>query len=68
MVTDTDKLSFWDHLDLLRAAIIKILLVAIIFSVAAFCFKEELFAIILAPKDANFITYRLIYTLNSATL
>ena len=64
MVTDTDKLSFWDHLDLLRAAIIKILLVAIIFSVAAFCFKEELFAIILAPKDANFITYRLIYTFN----
>ena len=30
---------------------------------AAFCFKEELFAVILAPKDADFITYRLLYSL-----
>lgn len=49
---------------MLRAAIVKSLLVAVVFGVAAFCFKEELFAVILAPKDADFITYRLLYSLS----
>ena len=64
MVANTDRQSFWEHLDVLRAAIVKSLLVAVVFGVAAFCFKEELFAVILAPKDANFITYRLLYSLS----
>ena len=64
MATDTDKQSFWEHLDVLRAAIVNSLLVAVVFGVAAFCFKEELFAVILAPKDADFITYRLLYSLS----
>lgn len=55
-----EKQSFWDHLDALRAAILKSLFVAVLFSVVAFCFKEQLFAIILAPKDAGFITYRVL--------
>ena len=41
----------------------KSLLVAGVFGVAVFCFKEELFAVILAPKNADFITYRLLYSL-----
>lgn len=49
---------------MLRAAIMKSLLVTVLFGVAAFCFKEELFAVILAPKDADFITYRLLYSLS----
>lgn len=64
MAANTDRQSFWDHLDALRAAIVKSLLVAVMFGVAAFCFKEELFAVILAPKDADFITYRLLYALS----
>lgn len=64
MAVDTDKQSFWEHLDVLRAAIVKSLLVAIVFGVAAFYFKEELFAVILAPKDADFVTYRLLYALS----
>lgn len=64
MAKDTDRQSFWDHLDVLRAAIVKSLLVAVVFGLAAFCFKEELFAVILAPKDAGFITYRLLYELS----
>ncbi len=64
MAADTDRQSFWDHLDVLRAAIVKSMLVAIMFGVAAFCFKEELFAVILAPKDVDFITYRLLYSLS----
>ena len=61
---DADRQSFWDHLDVLRAAIVKSLLVAVVFGLAAFCFKEELVAVILAPKDAGFITYRLLYALS----
>lgn len=57
---ETEKQSFWDHLDILRAAILKSLLVAVVFSVVAFCFKDELFAVILAPKDKGFFTYRLL--------
>ena len=57
-----DRQSFGGHLDVLRVVIVRSLLVAVVFGVAAFCFKEELFAVILAPKDANFITYRLLYS------
>lgn len=64
MVADTDRQSFWDHLDVLRVAIVKSLLVAVVFGVVAFCFKEELFAVILAHKDANFTTYRLLYRIS----
>ena len=60
MEDSTEKMSFWDHLDALRAAILKSLAVALVFSVVAFCFKEELFAVILAPKDNGFITYRML--------
>ena len=59
MAVDTDKQSFWEHLDVLRAAIVKIVAVAVVFGIAAFCFKEELFAVVLAPKNDGFITYRL---------
>lgn len=50
--------SFWEHLDELRSVIIKILVVTIVFSVVAFCFKEVLFAVVLAPQDSSFVTYR----------
>ena len=59
MVASTDKQSFWEHLDVLRAAIVKIVAVAVVFGIAAFCFKEELFAVVLAPKNDGFIIYRL---------
>lgn len=59
MDTDTDRLSFWEHLDVLRTAIIKIAAVSIASGIAAFFFKEQLFSIVLAPKDEGFVTYRL---------
>lgn len=52
------EMSFWSHLDVLRAALIKILAVTMLFTVVAFCFKERLFAIILAPQDPGFFIYR----------
>lgn len=59
MVASTDKQSFWEHLDVLRAAIVRIVAVAVVFGIIAFCFKEELFAIVLAPKNDSLVTYRL---------
>lgn len=60
MATGTEAQSFWEHLDVLRAAIVRIVAVTVVFGIAAFCFKEELFAVVLAPKDDGFVTYRLL--------
>lgn len=67
METESEKLSFWEHLDELRAAIIKSLLAALVFGVIAFCFKDELFHVILAPKEPDFLTYRLFHLLSNIT-
>lgn len=60
MATETNTQSFWEHLDVLRTAIMKIVAVAVVFGIAAFFFKEQLFDVVLAPKDDKFITYRLL--------
>ncbi|MBO4612264.1 MAG: twin-arginine translocase subunit TatC [Bacteroidaceae bacterium] len=46
-------MTFWDHLDELRGVIFKSLLVTLVCMVVAFAFKEEVFAIILYPKDES---------------
>ncbi len=61
---DTQQ-SFWDHLDELRRVIFRILGVALAFAVVAFIFRDELFAVVLAPKEECFITYRLLSRLAS---
>ena len=53
-------MSFWDHLDVLRGSLLKIATVTLACSAAAFCFKEEVFAVLLAPRDPDFVTYRLL--------
>lgn len=60
MAADTNTQSFWEHLDVLRAAIVKIVAVAVVFGIVAFFFKEHLFSVVLAPKDDGFITYRML--------
>lgn len=54
------QMTFWDHLDVLRAAIVRVVVVALLCAVVAFCFKELLFDVLLAPSRADFITYRLL--------
>ena len=51
--------SFWDHLEDLRGSLIRIVVAALVFSTLAFCFKDLLFRIVLAPKDSSFFMYRL---------
>ena len=52
-------MTFWDHLDELRSVIIRILIITVVAAAVAFCLKEELFAVVLAPRTSEFITYRL---------
>lgn len=56
---DSAKHSFWEHLDILRGILLKIAVLTAVFSIIAFVFKETLFEIVLAPKEADFITYRM---------
>lgn len=58
-MSDTPSMTFWDHLDELRGVLIRMLVVAAVGAVVAFCLKDELFAIVLAPRSSDFITYRL---------
>jgi len=55
----SEPMTFWDHLDELRGVIIKALVVTTVAAAVAFCLKEELFSIVLAPRSSDFITYRL---------
>ncbi len=57
--TNNNELSFWEHLDELRSCIVRIGVSIIVCSLLAFCFKDLLFSIVLAPKNADFVTYRL---------
>ena len=52
-------MTFWDHLDELRTVIVRALVVTAVAAAVAFCLKEELFAVVLAPRTSDFITYRL---------
>ena len=59
-MSDTSGMTFWDHLDELRGVIIRMLLVTMLAAAVAFVVKDELFAVVLAPRTSDFITYRLL--------
>lgn len=54
--------TFWDHLDELRACLIRVLAITALTAAVAFCMKDTLFSIVLAPHDSSFVTYRLLGT------
>ena len=58
-MSDTTPMTFWDHLDELRSVIIRTVVVTVVVAAVAFCLKEQLFEIVLAPRTSDFITYRL---------
>lgn len=59
-MNDSGELTFWEHLDVLRGSLIRMLLAAVLAGVLAFVFKDLLFAVVLAPADDSFVTYRLL--------
>lgn len=46
-------MTFWEHLDELRRRIWYVLLAALVAAVVCFCFKEQLFAVVMYPKPEN---------------
>ena len=58
-MSETPTMTFWDHLDELRSVIIRTVVVTVVAAAVAFCLKEQLFEIVLAPRTSDFITYRL---------
>lgn len=60
MAEQEGELTFWEHLDVLRSSLIKMIVVAVGAGLVAFGFKDQLFDIVLAPKNSDFITYRLL--------
>ena len=51
--------TFWDHLDALRSILFKIIIAVMVFTIIAFGFKEILSDIVMAPKNSDFISYRI---------
>ena len=58
-MSEPASMTFWDHLDELRSVIIRAFVVTVAVAVVAFCLKDELFTVVLAPRTSDFITYRL---------
>lgn len=55
-----ETMSFGSHLEVLRQAIIRVLLVVGVLSCVVFCFKDLTFRLLLAPKGSGFVTFRAI--------
>ncbi len=63
----TDELSFLDHLEELRWHIIRALVVVFVLAIVVYVVGNPIFDyIILAPKQASFITYEIICSISSA--
>ena len=56
-----DNLTFWEHVDVLRGCLVRIIVVTVVCGLAAFNFKETLFSIVLAPSQYSFVSYRLLH-------
>lgn len=59
---ENEPATFWEHLDVLRGEIIRMLVAAVLMAVVCFCLKEVLFEVVLAPSQSDFFIYRLLGT------
>lgn len=53
-------MTFWEHLEVLRSSLIRMIVAATVAAIAAFCMKDALFAAVLAPARGDFFTYQLV--------
>lgn len=49
-----------EHLDALRKMLVRMVCVVTVLAVAIFCLKEQVFSLLLAPKEYDFVTYRML--------
>lgn len=59
MDNNEKNLTFWEHLDVLRGVLIRIIIVTVAIAIIAFLCKDELFKLLLAPKEPDFFIYQL---------
>lgn len=57
-MADSEEMTFWEHLDVFRSSIIKMLVATVAAGIIAFLLKEPLFRIVLAPQDSNFFFWQ----------
>lgn len=57
---DPDRMTFWDHLDVLRGTLFRSVVYLFAFSCLGFIFKGILSEIILAPSRSSFCVYRIL--------
>lgn len=57
-VEDSNLLTFGGHLEVFRQMLFRVLAVAGIIAFVAFCFKDMIWQILLAPSEWDFCTYR----------
>lgn len=63
-VSDEKEMSFWDHLSELRGTFTRSILAIVVLAIIAFAYKSFIFnEIILAPKEPDFLTNRVLCTL-----
>ena len=67
-MSESQQLTFWDHLDVLRGSLIKMIAAVLVCSVVAFVFKQPLFDVVLAPQSNDFVTYRMLEQASDAVL
>ena len=58
-MSDSGEMTFWDHLDVLRASLFRIAVVLLAAAIGLFAFKDFLFDdLILAPSKEDFFLYK----------
>ena len=61
------EMSFWDHIDALRAVLVRIAIALVVVAVGLFCLMPTIFdSIILAPCHGDFVLYRLFERMTSS--
>lgn len=56
--TNDDSMTFGGHLEVLRQMLLRIIAVTAVLAAVVFCFKDETWAMLLAPSQCDFCTYR----------
>lgn len=58
-MSDSGEMTFWDHLDVLKKSVFRIVLVLLVAAIGLFVFKDFLFdGLILAPSREDFFLYK----------
>lgn len=60
-----NSLTFGEHLDELRKMLMKVAGVIAMFMIGVFCFKDEMFRLLLGPCESNFATFNFLRNLLS---